>query len=205
MISVTIGSGRIGALGIAFLCSGAAGMIYQVAWQRLLFASFGVDLISVSIIVSTFMLGLGLGALAGGWLGDQFPHSTLKIFVFCEVVIGSFGLISPLLIKALGLLMNDSSLAATAFANFMLMLIPTFFMGATLPVLISYLVRIWENVGAATGHLYALNTLGAMLGSSLTAFWLFHFLEINQTIYVAAAVNYAVAAVFWLIFRSPAK
>lgn len=46
-------------LGLAFLSSGAAGLIYQVAWQRILFVSFGVDLISVTIIVSAFMFGLG--------------------------------------------------------------------------------------------------------------------------------------------------
>ncbi|GAB1392321.1 fused MFS/spermidine synthase [Rhodocyclaceae bacterium] len=196
---------KLGLLGLAFLASGAAGLIYQVAWQRLLFASFGVDLVSVSIIVSTFMLGLGLGALAGGWLGDRFPAKTLQIFVLCEIIIGSFGLLSPGAIRSLALLLTDASFITTAAANFLLMLIPTFFMGATLPVLIAYLVRLWKNVGAATGHLYALNTLGAMLGSSLTAFWLFHFLELDQTIRLAAAINFSVALSVWLTFKGSTK
>lgn len=196
---------QLSALGIAFLCSGAAGLIYQIAWQRLLFANFGVDLISVCIIVSTFMLGLGLGALAGGWLGDRFPASTLQIFVLCEVVIGAFGLVSPILIRTLGILMNDASFTASGIANFLLMLIPTVFMGATLPVLIAHLARVWKNVGSATGHLYALNTLGAMLGCSLTAFWLFHFMEIDQTIHLAAVINFSVAAVVWLSFKGVRK
>jgi predicted membrane-bound spermidine synthase len=192
---------RMSALGAAFLCSGAAGLIYQVAWQRLLFASFGVDLISVCIIVSTFMLGLGMGALAGGWIGDRFPGSALGFFVLCEGIIGSFGLLSPQLIRGLGAALNDASFVVTATGNFLLMLIPTAFMGATLPILVAYLVRSWKNVGAATGHLYALNTLGAMAGSSLTAFWLFHILELDQTIHLAASVNYLVAVSTWLLFR----
>ena len=196
---------RLSLLGIAFLCSGAAGLIYQVAWQRLLFATFGVDLISVCIIVSTFMLGLGLGALAGGWLGDRFPASTLQIFVLCEIIIGAFGLLSPILIRALGMAMNDASFAASAVANFLLMLIPTVFMGATLPVLIAHLVRIWKNVGSATGHLYALNTLGAMLGSSLTAFWLFHIMELDQAIHLAAAINLSVAMVVGVSLKGVGK
>lgn len=194
---------RFNTLGLAFLCSGTAGLLYQVAWQRLLFSTFGVDLISICIIVSTFMLGLGLGALIGGWLGDRFPASTLKIFVLCEVSIGSFGLISPTLIRNLGILMNDASFTTSAIANFLLMLIPTVFMGATLPVLIMHFVHQWGNVGVATGHLYAINTLGAMLGSSLTAFWLFNFMELDQTIKLAAVINFTVAAFVLFSFKSP--
>ncbi len=205
MTSNSIQNWRISLLGAAFLCTGAAGLIYQVAWQRLLFTNFGVDLISVCIIVSTFMLGLGLGALTGGWFGDRFPALTLQFFVLCEVVIGAFGLISPVLIRALGTAMIDASFAASAVANFLLMLIPTVFMGATLPVLIAHLVRIWNNVGSATGHLYALNTLGAMLGSSLTAFWLFHILELDQTIHLAAAINISVAAVVGISLKGIVK
>lgn len=205
MTNTSLNKFRLGSLGISFLCSGTAGLIYQVTWQRLLFANIGVDLISVCIIVSTFMLGLGLGALTGGWFGDRFPGSRLRFFVICEIVIGSFGLISPVLIRTLGAMMSDLSFAASTAGTFVLMLIPTLFMGATLPVLIAHLVRVWGNVGAATGHLYALNTLGAMLGSSLTALWLFHFLEIDQTIRVAAAVNYFVAAFVWLTFRTSEK
>lgn len=180
-------------------------MIYQVAWQRLLFANFGVDLISVCVIVSTFMLGLGLGALAGGWLGDRFPSGSLKFFVLCEVLIGLFGLASPPLIRVFGVWFNDASFAVSGLANFLLMLIPTFFMGATLPVLVAHLVRVWHNVGAATGYLYALNTLGAMLGCSLTAFWLFNRIELDQAIQLAAAINFTVAAVVGTSFKGAAK
>ena len=60
-----------GRLVLLFFVSGIAALIYQVCWQRLLFQAFGVDIESVTIIVSTFMLGLGLGALAGGQLSDR--------------------------------------------------------------------------------------------------------------------------------------
>ena len=42
---------------LLFFVSGAAALIYQICWQRLLFESVGVDIESVTIIVSTFMLG----------------------------------------------------------------------------------------------------------------------------------------------------
>ena len=78
-----------------FFVSGVAALVYQVCWQRLLFAAFGVDIDSVTIIVSVFMLGLGLGALVGGDLADRRPGWALRFFALAELGIGVFGLFSP--------------------------------------------------------------------------------------------------------------
>src|ERR1700758_4599761 len=75
-------------IALAFFASGFSALTYQIAWQRLLFASFGVDIESVTIIVSTFMLGLGLGALGGGVIGARFPRSLLLLFACCEAGTG---------------------------------------------------------------------------------------------------------------------
>ena len=55
-------------LAVLFMLSGVAALIYQVVWQRLLFTLFGVNIESVTLIVSIFMFGLGVGAIVGGWL-----------------------------------------------------------------------------------------------------------------------------------------
>ena len=54
-----------------FLCSGFAALLYQMIWQRLLTLFGGADVYSVTLIVSAFMAGLGLGSLAGGHLADR--------------------------------------------------------------------------------------------------------------------------------------
>ena len=82
------------ALLLLFFLSGSTALIYQVIWQKLLFTAFGVDLQSTAIVVSTFMLGLGLGALLGGQFAEKYPNSQLLFFVFVEVGIGLFGFIS---------------------------------------------------------------------------------------------------------------
>ena len=86
----------------AFFLSGMAALIYQVIWQRLLFVVVGVDLESVSIVVSTFMMGLGLGALIWGWLADRMPERILLTFCAVEAGIAVFGLLSVDLILGLG-------------------------------------------------------------------------------------------------------
>lgn len=56
---------------LLFFISGFPALICQIVWQRAMFALYGVNIESVTVIVSVFMLGLGLGSLAGGWLSRQ--------------------------------------------------------------------------------------------------------------------------------------
>ena len=56
---------------VLFFFSGFPALIYQLTWQRALFRTFGVNIESVTIVVTAFMLGLGLGSLAGGWLSKR--------------------------------------------------------------------------------------------------------------------------------------
>ena len=58
-------------LGVLFFFSGMPALIYQLVWQRALFRIFGVHIESVTIVVTAFMLGLGLGSLAGGRLSTR--------------------------------------------------------------------------------------------------------------------------------------
>jgi MFS family permease len=94
-----------------FMISCAAALIYQVCWQRLLFESVGVDIESVTIIVSTFMLGLGLGALVGGELADRFPDWTLAMFGIIELATAAFGALSSYLIHSVSLAVIHASTA----------------------------------------------------------------------------------------------
>ncbi len=77
-----------------FFLSGATALIYQIAWQRVLFRSFGVDMTSITIVITAFMLGLGIGSLAGGGLSRMIPQATLALFAIFEFGIGLFGFLS---------------------------------------------------------------------------------------------------------------
>lgn len=183
----------IGFLTALFFVSGFASLIYQIAWQRVLFAAFGSDLESVTIVVAAFMLGLGFGALFGGRLADRFPKNALMLFCCCEIGIGIYGLVSFHLMSIAGDQFVSSSLLIVAIVNFLLVLFPALLMGATLPILIAHTVRCWGNVGSSTGHLYAANTLGAALGAFSTAFVLFSHMHLDSVISLAATLNLCVA------------
>jgi predicted membrane-bound spermidine synthase len=186
---------------LLFLVSGAAALIYQVCWQRLLFESVGTDIDSVTIIVSTFMLGLGLGALAGGEIVDRYPQRTLQLFALIEIATGVFGFCSPWLIRVTSSATVNGSLATIAAANFALLLIPTTLMGATLPILVAHVVRLYKNLGVSVGTLYCANTLGAALGAALTGFFVLYYVGLKSTIYIAATLNVCVSMGVWLALR----
>lgn len=192
---------RLALLALPFLTSGFAALVYQVCWQRLLFAAFGADIQSITIIVSSFMLGLGTGAHVGGQLADAHPRRIVGLFAAAEVIIGLFGLASPMLIDSVARLTLQGSPVVVALANFGLILVPTTLMGATLPMLVAFLVQKNANVGVSIGSLYFLNTMGAAIGAAAVGFVLLHHLDLIQTIHLAAALNFLAAGLLVWLFR----
>lgn len=184
-----------------FFVSGAAALVYQVCWQRLLFTTVGVDIESITIVVSVFMLGLGLGALAGGQLADRFPDSALRLFAAAEMGIGLFGWFSPGLLRAVGAAFVDAPHALVAVVNFAVLLVPTSLMGATLPILVSHVTRRWHNVGRSIGLLYQVNTIGAALGVAVVGFVWFLWFDLDEAIRFAAKLNFTAALLTLLWMR----
>jgi hypothetical protein len=196
---------RVTALSVLFFVSGVAALVYQVAWQRTLFRYFGVNMEPVTIIVSIFMLGLGLGALAGGRLSRASAQRLPAMFVAIELGIGLFGAVSLPLIHRVGAAASQSSLFVMAAAVYALLAIPTFLMGATLPVLVAWLHHAYHDVGRSVARLYFVNTLGSALACFLTVDVIFAFTGLRGATWVAAACNLTVALLaFWIVQRRPA-
>ncbi len=107
------------------------------------------------------MLGLGVGSLAGGWLSNRRGIPPLPLLAAIELLTGAFGVVSLTIFDKVGELTIGLSLPATGAVSLALVIVPTLLMGATLPVLVSHLVRRSGNIGSAVGLLYYVNTLGA--------------------------------------------
>lgn len=179
----------------AFFLSGAAALVYQVAWQRLLFVIVGVDTESVTIVVSTFMLGLGLGAVLGGWLADRSPRRILLAFCAFEAGIAAFGLVSVDLMLSTSVLFAGLPRGLAAALSFALLVLPTVCMGATLPMLVAHAYQTSRNIGVSTGTLYFINTLGAALGTLAMGWFLLYWLDLREAVRVAAGLNLLASAV----------
>jgi spermidine synthase len=194
-----------GWLSFLFLISGCAALIYQIVWQRSLFTAFGVNIESVTIIVSIFMVGLGIGSLVGGILSKKYPSRLPQFFFAFEILIGLFGIISLPLIKTVSYAPVHNSLLHISLATFALLLFPTILMGATLPILVAFLYTHYRNVGRSVGKLYFMNTLGSAFACFITADILFAFLGKQATVMIAASLNFLVGFLVYKFIRQNAK
>lgn len=191
-----------GAILPIFLASGFSALIYQVVWQRALFAVFGINAESVTVVVTVFMVGLGLGALGGGALSSRRAVAPLLVFAAAEAGVGVFGLASLEVIRRAGHATLTWSGPAIAAVIFLILLVPTLLMGATLPLLVGHLVRRWANVGRSVAALYAANTLGSAVAAVAVAFVLQGALGQQGSVTLAALVNLAVSAAALALWRA---
>lgn len=197
-----------------FLASGATGLLYQVAFSKLLAYVFGATAYSVSAVLAAFMGGLALGAHAGGRRAGR-VRRPLAAYGVMEIAVGVVCALSPALLRALtdiyvslsrGAPGSIAALTALRGAlTALVVVVPTAAMGATLPLL-SRVVAGSAGKGSERrlAGLYAINTAGGALGALSSAYAILPSLGIRSTMWTAAAINIAIGAVAILIgLRDP--
>ena len=163
---------------LIFFASGATGLVYEVIWVRLTGLVFGNTSFSIATVLGAFMTGLALGSWMLGGLADRFERP-LRLYGILEILIGISAALVPTAFRSIEqIYWNLSpSLASVPAADlsvrfvfsFAIMVVPTFVMGGTLPVLSRYFVRSMDEVESKLGTLYALNTFGAAIGTLVAA------------------------------------
>lgn len=187
---------------LIFTASGAAALIYQVIWARWLGLVFGNTATSVSIVLASFMLGLALGSYIVGQRLHRI-NNPMAIYAYLELGIGIFAVCFPLFATFTDGLFSSIVNAGTSFVGsmiiravlvFTLLVIPTTFMGATLPLLTDFFRRDARHSNSwKVGLLYAANTFGAALGTIIASFILIELIGIRSTTLLAATLNFFVA------------
>jgi spermidine synthase len=197
----------VGALAAAFQLSGAAGLIHEVVWVRLLGFVFGVSELAMATVLAAFMGGLALGSWFVGTRSAAIADRR-RAYAWLEIAIGVTALVLPLLFWALepvyGAIWRRVHLSFAVFSviRFVLagsvLLLPTIMMGATLPVLADHLARV-EGRRIAPEALYTLNLVGAVLGVALAGFVLMPGIGLWGTIFVGVLLNVGVGVAVLLL------
>ncbi|WP_437827592.1 fused MFS/spermidine synthase [Sorangium sp. So ce1153] len=197
-----------------FFVSGATGLLYEVAFSKLLAYVFGATAYAVSTVLAAFMGGLALGAHLGGRHAAA-ARRPLVVYGALEAIVGAICAVSPFLFEALtsayvavARAAPDSLAlltAARAALTALVVVVPTVAMGATLPVL-SRILRAGaapDGDSLASEHdparrlasLYAINTAGGAAGALSGAYVVLPHLGIRGTLWSAAIANLALGAV----------
>ena len=197
----------------AVTIAGCLGIFYQIAWTRLLIPVVGSSTYAFTIILTTFLVGIGLGSLlAAVPLIQRRPYKTT--FAITLALTSFFVLIGLLLVNHLPhmfsamvqgtgdqtwrLLLSQAALAGS------MILLPTCGMGAALPLAIAGWRAQSRTSGRAVGGIYAANTLGSILGSLLAGFVFLPWLGAAGAIRLATVFGLVVATVLLLSDR-PAR
>lgn len=197
---------------IFFFISGFCSVLYELVWLRLSMAQFGVTTAMVSIVLSVFMAGLGLGSWASGrWIGqseDARKIAAIRLYAVIELLIGVCGVLVPRALLWGGHVLENagprSSLMYYCWAGLWVCatLLPgCTVMGATLPV---GMRAIREFVPAASrrsfSYLYTANVAGAVVGTSLPLF-LIEWLGFGGTVKTGVAFNVLITLLAFVLFQ----
>ncbi|MDR2709727.1 MAG: hypothetical protein LBC07_07130 [Elusimicrobiota bacterium] len=188
-----------------FFLSGAASLAYQIIYIRLAYTYFGVVLPVLSCAVSVFMLGLGIGSYFGGkYIQNWVAKTKLKAVVFyglAETVIGIGALLVPFLFRFSQKLLlttgqsdSTSYLFLSAVALTICMLPWCVAMGTTFPFMMSFIREVFSKEKTSFSFLYAANVLGSVFGVLITVIVAIETLGLINSLYVAAAINFLIAA-----------
>ena len=202
------------AIAICFILSGATGLIYEVLWARMLGLVFGATTFAISTVLAAFMGGLALGSALAGKFAASIKRP-LRAYGLIEIGIALYAVIVPLLFRfiddvyALVWEQFHPSFYAFSLWRFLLscavLLVPTTFMGATLPILSAALLRSPAQASNSVARLYTCNLIGAILGTITAGFLLLPEFGVQATIWTAATVNLVIGIAACLLDRKDAQ
>jgi len=191
---------------LLFVASGTAALMYEVLWVRILGLSLGVTVYATALVLMAYLGGLALGSVVWGRYIDGKKDSFLKKYSWLELAIGLSGLaVSLVSIQISKLTFLSLSYPILYPVVFCMLVLPTFFMGGTLPVMSKYLVVTDGRAGREAGTLYALNTIGGVVGCFGTGFFLIRACGVMQSMLVAVSVNVLVAIAAAVLARKARK
>jgi spermidine synthase len=197
-------------LALATVLSGAASWIHGTVWMRFLVTELGPTGPATLAVLAAALTGLALGARLCGPMVDR-RRRTVPVYILIEVGICVFGLGTGLLLHhlraSLPVLLGHSTgvaLVPRAFATTLaFVLLPTFFMGATFPVVMATCRRLGANVDGMV-RLYGLGLLGSAAGIVACAGYAIPTFGVIRTMLWAGGLN-LLAALLCLPLLSPEK
>jgi len=185
---------------LLFVLSGMCSLIYEVAWAKYLALLIGHSGYSHMIVLATFMGGLALGTFFWGKYSDKVANH-LQLYGIIEIAIGVYCLAYPFIIGLAGNVFihtassfggsgNQAVQQALKFIlSFFTLILPTFLMGGTLPVLTKFVSKKICDSGKDIAVLYSINSLGALIGTGLAGFFLIRKVGVDNTVWMAAFFN----------------
>ncbi len=187
-------------IALFFVTTGATGLIYQITWFKYISLFLGNTTYAQMIVLSTFLGGLALGNYFFGKRAEKI-HNHIFLYGVLELLVGIYCFVYPTLSLFLGdiFLSTATNLSINSQNTFFvffryiftssLLLLPTFAMGGTLPIISKFFIKNVQNTRRELAILYFLNSFGAVWGIILSGFFMIKLIGLNNSMYLTAFIN----------------
>ncbi len=196
----------LAAIGISGFCA----LAYEVLWTRILVFFLGSTTYAFATMLAAFLFGIALGSMIFSRWVDRI-RQPLIAFGIVQLGIGLFAL---LLLPAFESLYGITYALQSTFGGsrfwaffscFLVMSLPTFLMGASFPLVTKIYTGNTCQLGRSIGNVYAVNTVGSILGAFCAGFILIPLLNIRPSIVLAIMLNTAIGSLLVMTGWQTAK
>ncbi len=196
---------------IIYAISGFVSLSLEVLWTRELAIVFLSSTYSFSTVLVTFLIGLGAGSLFFRWKKNV--KNPIQLFYRIEFGIAILALSSIPMLRLFpqelyidSVMTNALTWQIELFLNFgiafLILILPTFLMGAAFPLVCSIYVNSVEKIGNDIGSVYAYNTMGAIFGSLIAGFVLIPVFGVLTSIIIISCLSFGIVLALLLKYQS---
>ena len=169
--------------------SGFCALAYEVFWTRMLNLFLHNNIYSFTAILATFLVGIAVGSLVYGKFLSRSVNQ-IRLFIWLEIGIGAISFATPFIFRMLhSSLFNNFNEALTLAKTSVIMIGPTIMMGIAVPLAIQICQRGANREGTSVGTVYAVNTIGAILGAFMAGFILLPTIGLHMGVILVASLN----------------
>ena len=174
------------------LISGMTSFVYEVLWTRLLSHIIGGSVAAFATMLASFLSGIALGSLIASRVATTRSFA-VPVFVACQLGIAGT---SVLIYYALNYFLPDEiEYAASVLTSFFVLMPATLCIGATFPLAVRIFAADPQAAASSSAKVYAWNTLGAIAGATIAAFFLLPLFKYEGTIRTMVLINVILAVV----------
>ena len=176
---------------IASFCT----LVIELVAGRIMAPHVGVSLYTWTSIIGVVLAGISLGAYVGGLIADRYPHAATLGWLLFLSGLGAFS-ISPLTNLIGGADWQTTLMVRILLITAIIFFAPSFLLGMISPVVVKLTLKNLKKTGNVVGKIYAFSTLGSILGTFATGFFLISWLGTRGILLIMGGILICCAPIF---------
>ena len=181
---------------IASFCT----LVIELVAGRIMAPYVGVSLYTWTSIIGVVLAGISIGAYLGGLIADRYPRSSTLGWLLFLAGLGAFS-ISPLTNLIGGAYFQTSLMIRILLITTTIFFVPSCLLGMISPVVVKLTLNNLEKTGNVVGKIYAFSTLGSILGTFATGFFLISWMGTRSILLTMGIILLLSSLVFGGFFR----